>query len=494
VVVSERPAIPARGRDHEELLRQMEAMKAGDAGWKAGRVWSLVYYAGEAHHELLKRAHHLFFAENALNPVAFKSLKRMEAEVVQMTAGMLHAPPTGVGTMTTGGTESILMAVKAARERARRSRPWVRRPEIVAPRTAHVAFGKAAHYFGMKIRYAEVGEDFRVDVGEVRRLIGRNTALIVASAPQYPHGVIDPIAEIGALAEERGIPLHVDACVGGFMLPWVERLGYPVPPFDFRVPGVTSMSADAHKYGFAAKGASVVVYRDMSYLRHQFFISTDWPGGIYISPSMTGTRGGGPIAAAWASLMALGEEGFLDHTRRAMEAATRLREGIGQIPGLEVLGAPAGTIITYGASDPAIDPYRLADLLEKKGWSVDRQQHPASIHCTVTSNHGAVVGEYLADLREAVEHVRAHPGEASSGSAAMYGMMAKIPFRGLVKRSVGKVMEAMYGPSVEPLSPEQLNGAEEGLVGQLLERHGPRLNALLDQVDGARARLRRRAR
>jgi glutamate/tyrosine decarboxylase-like PLP-dependent enzyme len=342
VVVSERPAIPARGRDHEELLRQMEAMKAGDAGWKAGRVWSLVYYAGEAHHELLKRAHHLFFAENALNPVAFKSLKRMEAEVVQMTAGMLHAPPTGVGTMTTGGTESILMAVKAARERARRSRPWVRRPEIVAPRTAHVAFGKAAHYFGMKIRYAEVGEDFRVDVGEVRRLIGRNTALIVASAPQYPHGVIDPIAEIGALAEERGIPLHVDACVGGFMLPWVERLGYPVPPFDFRVPGVTSMSADAHKYGFAAKGASVVVYRDMSYLRHQFFISTDWPGGIYISPSMTGTRGGGPIAAAWASLMALGEEGFLDHTRRAMEAATRLREGIGQIPGLEVLGAPRG--------------------------------------------------------------------------------------------------------------------------------------------------------
>jgi glutamate/tyrosine decarboxylase-like PLP-dependent enzyme len=490
--MTERPRIPTQGREHEGLLRQMEAMKEGDAAWKDGRVWSLVYYAGDAHHELLKKAHHVFFAENALNPMAFKSLKRMEAEVVQMTAAMLNAPPTGVGTMTTGGTESILMAVKAARERARKTKPWIRNPEIVAPRSVHVAFGKAAHYFGLRIRYADLADDFRADVSAMKRLVRRNTVLIVASAPQYPHGVVDPIAEIGAFAEEKGIPFHVDACIGGFALPWVEKLGYPVPVFDFRVPGVTSMSADVHKYGFAAKGASVVVYRDMSYLKHQFFVSTDWPGGIYVSPSMTGTRGGGPIAAAWASLMAMGEDGFLDHTKRAMEAAIALKEGIAKIPGVMVLGKPEGTIVTFGASDRSIDVYRVADQLEKKGWSVDRQQHPASIHCTVTSNHGAIVDTYLSDLREAVEHVRAHPEDASSGSAAMYGMMAKIPFRGLVKRSVEKVMESMYGPSVEPLSSEELNAADDGPMGKLLERHGPKLNALLDRVDDARARFKRK--
>ncbi|MFO0661185.1 MAG: aminotransferase class V-fold PLP-dependent enzyme [Polyangiaceae bacterium] len=281
--MSQRATIPSSGHDHEELLQTMQGFRHGDADWKDGKTWSLVYYAGEKHHEFLKKAHHLFFTENALNPMAFKSLKRMETEVVQMTANMLHGPETSVGTMTTGGTESILMAVKAARDRARALKPWIRRPEIVAPASAHVAFDKAAHYFGLKIRYAEMGDDFRVKVPSMRRLINRNTVLLVASAPQYPHGVVDPIEAIGELAQELNLPFHVDACIGGFVLPWVEKLGYPVPVFDFRVPGVTSMSADLHKYGFAAKGASVVVYRDMSYPRHQFFVSTDWSGGIYAS-------------------------------------------------------------------------------------------------------------------------------------------------------------------------------------------------------------------
>lgn len=485
-----RATLPAEGHDHEELLRTMEGFRRGDADWKDGRTWSLVYYAGERHHELLKRAHHLYFTENALNPMAFKSLKRMEAEVVQMTAAMLHGGPETVGTMTTGGTESVLMAVKAARDRARKKKPWIRHPEIVAPHTIHVAFPKAAHYFGLRIRYAETGPDFRADVASMRGLVNRNTVLLAASAPQYPQGVIDPIADIGALAEEKELPFHVDACIGGFVVPWVEKLGYPIPPFDFRVPGVTSMSADLHKYGFGAKGASVVVYRDMSYLRHQFFVSTDWTGGIYASPSMTGTRAGGPIAAAWASLMAMGEAGFLDHTRRAMEASKKLQAGIAAIPELTVLGAPDATLVAWAARGKAVDVYAVADQLEDRGWSVDRQQKPPSVHCTVTSNHLDVIDDYLRDLREAVAYVVAHPEVGSRGNAAMYGMMAKIPFRGMVRQGVLKVMEAMYGPTGEMPDPKDLGAADDGALGRVMSRYGGTINGVLDGLESARERLR----
>jgi glutamate/tyrosine decarboxylase-like PLP-dependent enzyme len=468
----------------------MQGFRHGDADWKDGKTWSLVYYAGEKHHEFLKKAHHLFFTENALNPMAFKSLKRMETEVVQMTASMLHGPETAVGTMTTGGTESVLMAVKAARDRARSLKPWIRRPEIVAPASAHVAFDKAVHYFGLKIRYADMGDDYRVKVPAMRRLINRNTVLLVASAPQYPHGVVDPIEAIGELAQEHGLPLHVDACIGGFILPWVEKLGYPVPVFDFRVPGVTSMSADLHKYGFAAKGASTVIYRDMSYLRHQFFVSTDWTGGIYASPSMTGTRAGGPIAAAWASLMAVGEDGFLDHTKRAMEASKKLQEGIRAMPELQIFGEPHATILSYGSRRKGIDTYAIADQMEDRGWSVDRQQKPASIHCTVTSNHTRIIDAYLADLRDAVAYVKEHPEVASRGNAAMYGMMAKVPFRGMVKHSVGKVMEAMYGPTGEMPDLGKLGeGGDDGPLMKAVQRYGSTVTSWLDKLNDARESL-----
>ncbi len=486
--MSERIRIPDVGRAHDEILRTMEGFRAGDADWRDGRTWSLVYYAGPEHHELLKQASALFFAENALNPMAFRSLKRMEAEVVQMSASMLHGPEGCVGTLTTGGTESVLMAVKAARDRARAKRPWVTRPEVVAPSTIHVALDKAAHYFGMKVRYVDVGPDFRADPRAMERRINRNTVLVCASAPQYPHGVVDPIAEIGAIAERHAIPFHVDACVGGFLLPWVEKLGHPVPVFDFRVPGVTSMSADLHKYGFAAKGASLVLYRDMSYLRHQFFVSTDWSGGIYASPSMTGTRAGGPIAAAWASLVAMGEEGFLDHTRRAMDAAKRLQAGLRAIAELTVFGEPDATIVSWGAKRPVgeggVNLFAIADRLQSKGWSVDRQQNPPSIHCTVTSNHGPVIDDYLRDVREAVGHVALHPELSASGNAAMYGMMAKVPFRALVKKSVLGVMEALYGTSIEPPDPDKIGEADAGPLMKVVNQYGGTIDAVLEKLQG----------
>jgi glutamate/tyrosine decarboxylase-like PLP-dependent enzyme len=484
----ERIRIPEVGRAHDEVLSTMEAFRAGDADWRDGRTWSLVYYAGPEHHELLKKASALFFAENALNPMAFRSLKRMEAEVVQMSASMLNGPEGCVGTLTTGGTESVLMAVKAARDRARAKKPWIGRPEIVAPSTIHVALDKAAHYFGLKVRYVDVGPDFRADPAAMERRINRNTVLVCASAPQYPHGVVDPIAEIGAIAQAHGVPLHVDACVGGFLLPWVEKLGHPVPVFDFRVPGVTSMSADIHKYGFAAKGASLVLYRDMSYLEHQFFVSTDWSGGIYASPSMTGTRAGGPIAAAWASLVAMGEAGFLDHTRRAMEAAARLKEGLRAIDELQVFGEPHATIVSWGAKRAVAEGgpnlFAIADELQAKGWNVDRQQNPASIHCTVTSNHGPVIDDYLRDVREAVEVVKANPERSASGNAAMYGMMAKVPLRALVKKSVLGVMRGLYGTSIEPPDPSKLGEADDGPLMKIVSQYGGVIDGALEKLQG----------
>ncbi|MCA9517872.1 MAG: aspartate aminotransferase family protein, partial [Myxococcales bacterium] len=307
----DRPAIPREGTAADALLETMGAFGERDVDYAGGRTWSLVYWAGEAHHHLVERAFNAYMATNALNPLAFQSLKRMEREVVQMTASLLSGPETACGTMTSGGTESLLLAVKTYRDRARKKTPWIRRPNMVVPETIHVAFDKASAYFGVKKRVVPVLEDGRVDVAAMRRAIDHNTIMLAASAPQYPTGAVDPIAEIGELALAEKLPLHVDACFGGFILPWLERLGVPLEPWDFRVPGVTSMSADVHKYGYAPKGASVIVYRDMSWLRHQFFAVTGWSGGVYISPSLQGTRAGGSIAAAWASLNGLGEEGFL---------------------------------------------------------------------------------------------------------------------------------------------------------------------------------------
>jgi glutamate/tyrosine decarboxylase-like PLP-dependent enzyme len=421
--------------------------------------------------------------------MAFQSLKRMEGEVVRMAADLMHGGPQAVGTMTSGGTESLLMAVKAARDRARQHKPWIRHPELVMPDSAHVAFDKAAHYFGVKIRRAKLDADFRVDVRSVKRLINRNTVLLVGSAPQYPHGVVDPIEDIAALGLAKDIPVHVDACVGGFMLPFVERLGRPVPRWDFRVPGVTSISADLHKYGYAAKGASVILYRDMDHLKHQFFVATDWPGGIYASPSMPGTRPGGPIAAAWTCLQALGIEGYTELTRGALQSADRLRAGIARTDGLKLLGLPHCTLVTWGSSAPNVDVYAVADQMEERGWHMDRQQWPACVHLTVMAQHAPVVDDYLRDLEECVRFARAHPELKSKGNAAMYGMMAKVPLRFMVKSAVRGVLEGMYAPGGG--APDLKKPPVDGLVGELLEKHGDKVQRALDRVDAIRQKARR---
>lgn len=483
--------LPESPPSFDEILAELATYKEHDADWRGGKVWSLVYHPGDAFSDFLKKAHQLYFSENALNPMAFKSLRRMEAEVVRMTATMLNGGPEATGTMTTGGTESVLMAVKAYRERGKKR--GITKPEMVLPESAHVAFDKAGHYFGVKLRKAPLDRDFKVDMAALRKLVNKNTVMLVGSAPQYPQGVVDPIPELSVLALEKGLPLHVDACIGGFVLPWLERLGQKVVPWDFRVPGVTSISADVHKYGFAPKGASVIVYRSMDYLKHQFFITTDWSGGVYASATMPGTKPGGAIAAAWAAMVGMGEAGYLAHTAKTIEACHRLKAGIAAIPAIQVLGSPESSLIAwtsegYDTDAPRVDVYAVAEQLTARGWSVDRQQYPASVHLTVTSNHLPVVDLYLADLRASVAHVLAHPEEATKGAAAMYGMMAKVPVRALVKQGVEKVMEALY--AAEPAF--ELDPEDNHLLPPRFRAYEPLVVRAIDTAYSFRQKLRRR--
>ncbi len=425
------------GRNADDVLTELASRGKADTDWRGGRVFSLVYHAGDEHEAMLKRAHALYASANLLNPMAFASLKQLEREIVATAAELFHGPGAA-GAVTSGGTESILCAVAAYRDRAGK-----RHPELVVPRTVHPAFDKAAHYFGVKLVKVDVGPDFRADVKAMGKAITRRTIGLVGSAPQYPHGVVDPIAELGALAVKRGVPLHVDACVGGFELPWLERLGRPVPLWDFRVPGVTSISADLHKFAYAAKGASLLLWRSPKHMKHQIFVATDFPGGIYASPTMLGTRPGGPIAAAWAALQVLGEDGYLALARKAADAADALRAGIAAIPGLVVLPSHS-TIVSYAAL--GVDIYAVADRLEARGWTIDRQHRPATIHLTVTANHAPIVEHYLSDLRAAVAAVRAEPKLAKSGTAPMYGMAARMPVRRLVASKVRDMIAKMYDP------------------------------------------------
>jgi glutamate/tyrosine decarboxylase-like PLP-dependent enzyme len=385
-------------------------MKQGDQDWRGGRVFSLVYSAGDEVHELLQDALSLYSAENGLNVLAFPSIGTMQHDIVCNTATLLGAddPASGgevEGYLTSGGTESLLQAVKTARDVARRDR-GIAHPQVVTAQSAHAAFTKAADYFDVELIRVPVGADYRADVNALADACTDSTILVVGSAPTYPQGVVDPIADIAALALDRGILCHVDACMGGFLLPFLTQLGRFSEPFDFRLPGVTSMSADVHKYGYASKGVSVILYRTHELARHQLFVTTDWLGGFYASTAMAGTRPAGPIAAAWAALMHIGVDGYLELTRTAHDAALMLREGIESIQVLEVRGDPLGTVMAFGAKDPGtLDIFAVGERLAADDWYLDRQNHPDSLHATVHAGSAATVPYLVADLRRAVAEV-----------------------------------------------------------------------------------------
>lgn len=452
--MSEEPIrIPEKGIGAETLLAEMKRIAGQDVDWEGAKVWSLVFHQSDPHTEFLKRAHNQFFDCNALNPGAFRSLQQFEREVVRMTADLLNGGDEVVGTMSSGGTESIMLAVKTYRDHARTVKPHIRTPELVLPESAHVAFIKACKYFDVKPVIIPLAADFRVDLDKATAAIGPNTIALVGSAPQYPHGTIDPIEALGELALKHGVGLHVDCCIGGFFLPMIERLGFDVPKFDFRVPGVTSISADVHKYGYAAKGASTILYRSMDYLKHQFFVYVDWPGGVFASPSMPGTRPGGAIAAAWGALRHMGMEGYLDNASRVMGVVRKLQDGINAIEGLEVIGKPAMSVFAYRSKDEKVlNVYAIADFMEERGWYIDRQQRPACLHLMVNPEHEKVADAYLADLREAVAWVKAHPDAAMKGKAATYGLIAGLPARDMVAGKVLERMEQMFSAKGAPAS------------------------------------------
>jgi sphinganine-1-phosphate aldolase len=472
-------SLPPKGLPKKEVLGAMQAARDHDIHWQQGRVFGLVYHINEEIDELLKEAYTMFFSENGLNPTAFPSIRKFETEVIAMTASLLGGDANVCGNMTSGGTESLLMTVKTARDWARQHHPEITQPEVVLPITAHPGFEKAAEYFDVRLVQVPVRSDYRADVDAMRSAITANTIMLVGSAPSYPHGVVDPIQELAALAQAHGLLFHTDACVGGFLLPFARKLGYPIPDFDFSVPGVTSISADLHKFGYAAKPASVILYRSPELRRHQMFVSINWPGGIYPSPTMTGSRPAGPVAAAWALMNHLGEAGYLKITQTVMETTRVIQEGVRAIPGLKVLSNPEMSVFAI-ASD-SLDVYEVADELEQRGWHLDRQHFPRCLHVTVNYVHSKVAGEFLADLAEAAAIVRKPSLQKTTNKfiIAVANLLARL----LPKKWMTALMEkvsSMLGGSGNGL-PSRM-APMYGLIGSLPNR-GDIKELVLDLLD-----------
>jgi glutamate/tyrosine decarboxylase-like PLP-dependent enzyme len=462
--------MPDTGQSSPDVLKQLDTFKEHDPSYKDGRVWSLVYYLDEDHSAFLKESYHRFACENGLNPTAFKSLKKFETDVISATADILNGSKDVCGVVTSGGTESCLMAVKTYRDMARDKRR-VKHPEMIMPETAHVAWFKASEYFGVKIRLVPLLDDLTPNLKKLKRMINRNTVMILGSAPEYPHGTIDPIEAMGKIAQKHKLPLHVDACVGGFILPFMEMNGEELPLWDYRVPGVTSISADIHKYGYAAKGASTITYRNLDYLRYQMFVYQDWPGGVFASSALLGTRPGGAYAAAWGVLQYFGKSGYRALARDTLEAVNRLKAGVENIPELEVMGNPQGPLFAYKSISPDLNIYAVGDQMDAMGWQVNRNQFPSGLHAMVTAQHLQVVDQYLADLEKAVEIVKANPELAGQGGAATYGMLAHVPLRGMVKKKVLEMYSQQYragGGELDMSAESGSAGGEKGPVDRML--------------------------
>lgn len=422
--------LPAKGRDQEDLLGELSVMaEEENRSWRSGQISGTFYHAGDAHRAFLNKIFSLYSHVNVLQVDICPSMSKFESEIVSMTAKMLnaeaaqaHNPEDDVcGTVTFGGSESIMMAMKVYRDRARMEM-GLTAPEIIIPHTAHPAFDKAGEYFGIKMVHAPTpAPDFRVDLNAVKRLINTNTVALVGSAGNYPYGLIDPLEDLSDLALKHGLGLHVDGCLGGFILPWAEKLGYPIPVFDFRLPGVTSMSADTHKYGFGLKGTSVVLYRNKHLRQYQFFHVPDWPGGLYASPSMTGSRSGGLTASTWAAMVYLGEEGYLEAAQAIMRVADEIKQGITTIPELKIIGKP--TFVISFRSDE-VDIFHVNDDMAAKGWRFNCLQLPPALHFCVTMPQTMVPGiaaRLIDDLRASVAYAKKAAGTAAK-SSALYGI------------------------------------------------------------------------
>jgi len=437
-------ALPEQGVAREEVLAMMAEVAAEeDAIARAGRVSGSIYHGGEEHFAFLAEVYRRFAHVNVLQRDMYPSATKFEGEVVAMAAGLLHGPESACGVLTFGGSESLFNAVLVYRERGREL--GIDAPQVIVPVTAHVAIDKAAHYLGVEVVKAPVTEDFVVDVDAMRSLVGPRTVALFGSAGTYPHGLIDPIEALSDIALEHDLGLHVDGCLGGLILPWGERLGLDLPAWDFRVPGVTSISADTHKYGYAPKGTGVMLYRDRELRRRQYFAAPDWPGGLYASPGIAGSRSGGLIAATWAAMVTLGERGYEAIAQRIFRAGAEVRAAVEAVPELAVIGDP--TFCVAWRSDE-VDVYHVNDALKERGWRMNSLQLPPALHFCVTlpNTEPGVTEAFAEDLRAAVAYARDPPGPAPR-SGAVYGGAGTPEGNAQVADMLAGVVDAWYEPA-----------------------------------------------
>ena len=419
--------IPPQSVSADEIFSRLESYRAHDTPWRQGRTWAYVYDPGPEADAVIKRAFTMYLSENALDPTAFPSALRLENEVVAMAIAHLQGDAQVVGNFTSGGTESIILAVKTARDHARETKPHIRAPEVVLPATAHASFQKACHYLDVKVVLAPVDPvTFKADPAAVRQAITPNTVLLVGSAVSYAHGVVDPIRALGEIALEHGLLLHVDGCMGGFLLPYFRRLGAPVPDFEFNVPGVTSISMDFHKYAFAAKGASVILHRTAELRRHQIYACSNWTGYTVINPTVQSTKSVGPMAAAWAVLHFIGDAGYLEIARQVLDATRRIAEGVESIAGLRLLGRPEMNLVAF--TSDVVNVFHVVDEMNARGWFVQPQLgfggSKENIHLSINPASVRWVDALLDDLRTCVDLARRMP--ADEGSAAMQASLAQL--------------------------------------------------------------------
>ena len=409
-----------------------------------GRVSGSLYSGDHEHYHVLSEVFEVFAHANVLQRDMYPSATKFEGEIVSMVASLLNGPAAGpdvCGVVTSGGSESLVTAVYTYREQA--AKRGVTRPNLVIPRTAHVALDKGSHWLGVEVRHVPVAADYRVDVDAMAALIDENTIALVGSAGNYPHGVIDPIPAIGALALEHGIGLHVDGCLGGLLLPWLEDIGVDVPPWDFRVPGVTSISADTHKYGYGLKGTSTLIYASKELRANQWYAAPDWPGGLYVSPGLAGSRSGGLIAATWASLVINGRTGFRAAARDIHEATTQMVAGIrARAPQLKIIGDP---LFLVAFESDEVDIYLVNDELKRRGWRLNSLQLPPALHFCLTRPNTApgVVDAFLDDLVASVAYATENAGRPAD-SGAMYGFGGTVEGDAALTALMGGYLDAMY--------------------------------------------------
>ncbi len=417
--------LPSDGRDRNAIVTELAAIATEeDKTWETGKCSGTMYCGDHDHYAFMNEVYGMFAHMNVLQRDMCPSATRFEGEIIAMTLDLMHgdaaqsADDGPVGMVTTGGTGSILHSVLAYREAAHAR--GIERPNIVKPETGHPAFDKACHLVGVELRRAPVDPvTAQADLGAVANLVDDSTAAMIGSACNYGYGTIDPIAEMGALALDRGIGLHVDGCLGGFILPWGEQLGYDIPPFDFRVPGVTSISADTHKYAYGFKGTSVLVFRDKALRNGQYFYLTDWTGGKYCSPGIEGSRSGGLLAATWAGMVSLGRAGYLGYAKQIFETAFAMQDAVKAHSELRIIGSPT---FCFSFTSDDFDIYHVNDFMRTRGWRFNGQQYPNSIHMAVTrpQTQPGVADAFATDLDDAVVYAREHTGEAPK-SGAIYG-------------------------------------------------------------------------